>query len=105
MSVITTLRAPTCCATSAPMMPIGPAPVTSTSSPTRSKESAVCTALPKRVEDRRDLVGDVVGDRHDVALGNAEILGEGARPVHADAQRVAAEMPPAGAAVAADGRR
>src|SRR6056297_2758739 len=28
------------------MMPMGPAPVTSTSSPTRSKLSAVCTALP-----------------------------------------------------------
>src|SRR6056297_2438689 len=28
------------------MIPIGPAPVTSTSSPTRSKLSAVCTALP-----------------------------------------------------------
>ena len=47
MSVITTLRAPARLATSAPMMPIGPAPVTSTSSPTRSKLSAVCTALPK----------------------------------------------------------
>src|SRR5437762_9789381 len=28
------------------MQPIGPAPVISTSSPTRSNESAVCTALP-----------------------------------------------------------
>jgi hypothetical protein len=27
--------------------PMGPAPVMSTSSPTRSKDSAVCTALPK----------------------------------------------------------
>ena len=46
MSVITTLRAPARRATKAPMMPMGPAPVTSTSSPTRSKLSAVCTALP-----------------------------------------------------------
>ena len=46
MSVITTLRAPARFATSAPMIPIGPAPVTSTSSPTQSKLSAVCTAFP-----------------------------------------------------------
>ena len=46
-SVITTCRAPTWRATAAAMMPMGPAPVISTSSPTRSKLSAVCTALPK----------------------------------------------------------
>ncbi len=45
-SVITTWRAPTWRQTAAAMMPIGPAPVMSTSSPTRSKERAVCTALP-----------------------------------------------------------
>ena len=45
-SVITTLRAPTCFATAAAIIPIGPAPETSTSSPTRSNDSAVCTALP-----------------------------------------------------------
>lgn len=45
-SVITTLRAPACRATAAAMMPIGPAPVISTSSPTRGNDSAVCTALP-----------------------------------------------------------
>ncbi|CAM5270348.1 hypothetical protein STANM309S_00714 [Streptomyces tanashiensis] len=46
-SVMTTLRAPACLATAAAMMPIGPAPVTRTSSPTSGKERAVCTALPK----------------------------------------------------------
>ena len=46
-SVMTTLRAPAALATIAPMMPMGPAPVTSTSSPTQSKLSAVWTALPK----------------------------------------------------------
>ncbi len=45
-SVITTWRAPTCFATAAAIIPIGPAPVISTSSPTKSNESAVCTALP-----------------------------------------------------------
>ena len=45
-SVMTTWRAPTCRATAAAIMPIGPAPVTSTSSPTKSKLRAVWTALP-----------------------------------------------------------
>ncbi|MOA40303.1 hypothetical protein D3C78_1621640 [compost metagenome] len=40
-SVITTLRAPTCFATAAAIMPIGPAPDTSTSSPTKSNDNAV----------------------------------------------------------------
>mmetsp|Transcript_90431 Transcript_90431/g.282823 ORF Transcript_90431/g.282823 Transcript_90431/m.282823 type:complete len:221 (-) Transcript_90431:320-982(-) len=46
-SVMTTLCAPTCLARAAPMMPIGPAPVIRTSSPTRSKERVVWVALPK----------------------------------------------------------
>jgi len=46
-SVTTTCRAPTNRATAAAMRPIGPAPVMSTSSPTRSKVRAVCTALPR----------------------------------------------------------
>ena len=46
MSVMTTCRAPTWRATAPAMMPIGPAPVISTSSPTRLKDSAVCVALP-----------------------------------------------------------
>src|SRR5664280_2767819 len=45
-SVTTTKRAPTWRATAAAMSPIGPAPVTSTSSPTSGNDSAVCTALP-----------------------------------------------------------
>ena len=47
MSVITVYRAPACRATAAAMIPIGPAPVTSTSSPSSGNESAVCTAFPK----------------------------------------------------------
>ena len=47
MSVITTWRAPTCLATAAAIIPIGPAPVIKTSSPTKSNDNAVCTALPK----------------------------------------------------------
>ena len=35
--------------------------------------------IAERIEDRADLVGDVVGQRHDVEGGQAQILGEGAR--------------------------
>ena len=45
-SVMTTNRAPTWRQTAAAISPIGPAPVMSTSSPTRGKLRAVCTALP-----------------------------------------------------------
>ena len=46
MSVMTTLRAPWNLATSAAMIPIGPAPVTRTSSASAGNCSAACTALP-----------------------------------------------------------
>ncbi|MNT19242.1 hypothetical protein D3C72_1544940 [compost metagenome] len=46
ISVRTTVRAPAWRATAAAIMPMGPAPVTSTSSPSRSNCCAVCTALP-----------------------------------------------------------
>src|ERR1700677_1586635 len=45
-SVITMWRAPTNRAVATAMMPMGPAPVMSTSSPTTLKASAVCVALP-----------------------------------------------------------
>jgi hypothetical protein len=89
------------CATNAPMMPIGPAPVTSTSSPIRSKDSAVWTALPSGSKMAATSSGHVVGDRHDIVLRQRQKLAERARPVDADAQRIAAQMPPARAAVAA----
>src|SRR5665647_2187610 len=53
-SVITTCRAPAWRTTAAARQPTGPAPVMSTSSPTRSNDSAVCTALSF------DLVGEDV---------------------------------------------
>src|SRR6266568_2037098 len=43
---MTTCRAPACRATAAAMMPIGPAPVINTSSPSTGNARAVCTALP-----------------------------------------------------------
>ncbi|MNI70633.1 hypothetical protein D3C73_1264570 [compost metagenome] len=45
-SVTTTLRAPMCLQMPAAMMPIGPAPVISTSSPMTLNSSAQCAALP-----------------------------------------------------------
>ena len=57
--------------------------------------------IAEGVEDRGDLVGDVVGDGDDVGLGDRDVLGEGAGAVDADAVGVAAEVAAAGAAVAA----
>mmetsp|Transcript_55355 Transcript_55355/g.132209 ORF Transcript_55355/g.132209 Transcript_55355/m.132209 type:complete len:246 (-) Transcript_55355:334-1071(-) len=47
MSVTTMWRAPTCRQMATAMTPMGPAPVMRTSSPTRSKPSAVWVALPR----------------------------------------------------------
>ena len=69
-SVTTTWRAPTWRAIAAAITPIGPHPVMSTSSPTRSNDNAVCTALPS-------------GSR----IGAAEIvLGVRGRHLRADAR-------------------
>ena len=87
------------------MMPIGPAPVISTSSPTRSKDSAVWTALPSGIEDRADLVVDRVGQGHHVEGGQAQVLREGARFVHADAARLGVEVELARPALAAESCR
>ncbi len=57
--------------------------------------------VAQRVEDRGNLVRNVVGDRHDIVLRKGQIFAESAGPVDADAQRVAAQMPPARPAVAA----
>ena len=88
-------------AIAAAMKPIGPAPVISTSSPTRSKESAVCTALPKRIEDGGDLVRHARRQMEGVGGGNRENSAKAPGTIDADAHGVAAEMAPAGTAVAA----
>ena len=83
------------------MMPIGPAPVISTSSPTMSKASAVCAALPNgsRIEAMSSRMAS--GSLNALTAGIDEVFGERALAVDADADRVAAQMPAAGAAVAA----
>ena len=56
-SVTTILRAPDFLAIAAAMQPMGPAPVMSTSSPTRSHCSAVCVALPSGSKQARTSSG------------------------------------------------
>ena len=58
--------------------------------------------VAERVEDRGEVVGDVVGDAEGVEGRDDEVLGEGALAVHAHAHGVAAQVPAAGAAVAAE---
>ena len=100
-SVTTTWRAPAWRATATAMQPIGPAPVTSTSSPSTGNVSAVWTALPngsKIAATSSSTPGPVVPD---VGHRQRDVLGERARPLHAEPDRVRAEVPPAGHAVAA----
>jgi len=59
-SVITILRAPAIFAIGTAIQPMGPAPVMSTSSPTRSKARAVCTALPSGSEQERTSRGSSI---------------------------------------------
>src|SRR5215831_6572393 len=73
------------------MMPMGPAPVISTSSPRTGKLSAVWTALPngsKMAATSRSMDG---------SWCQTFVI---ARPVDADSLGVGAQMPPAGQAVA-----
>ena len=101
MSVITTLRAPAMLAIGTAMQPIGPAPVMSTSSPTRSNESAVWTALPSGSEQEITSSGILGSHRQRFELGTETIFGEATRPIHADALCVRAKVTPAGEAIAA----
>ena len=55
-SVTTICRAPTWRQTAAAMMPMGPAPVISTSSPTRSKDKRGVHRIAERIENGADLV-------------------------------------------------
>ena len=98
---MTMWRAPQCRAMATAMMPMGPAPVMSTSSPTTLKASAVCVALPKRIEDGGDFIVDGGRQLEYIARRNGQIFGECARPVHAHARGIAAQVPPPGAAIAA----
>ena len=56
-----------------------------------------------RVEDGGDIVGDVGGQRKGIDRRDAQVLGEAARAVDADPDRVAAQVTPPGAALKAAG--
>src|SRR5690606_27188096 len=58
--------------------------------------------VSERVEDGRHLVGDRVRQLEDVECWHRDVIRERARTADADADSVAAEVPPAGAAVAVD---
>ena len=57
--------------------------------------------VAERIEDAGDVVGDRVRQLERVAGGDRQVLGETALAVHAHAHGVAAQVAPAGAAVAA----
>ena len=58
--------------------------------------------VAERVENRRQVIGDVVGDLERVERGDHQVFGERALAVDADADGVAAQMAAPGAAVAAE---
>src|SRR5262249_55322086 len=62
-------RAPTCFEMAAAITPMGPAPVMRTSSPTRSKESAVCTAFPSGSKNEAISSGIPFGTRKTLNAG------------------------------------
>ena len=64
------------------------------------RQRRVC-GVAERVEDRRDVVRDVVGQREDVLCGNGDVFGEGTLTGDADADVVVAEVAAACPAVAA----
>ena len=101
-SVTTILRAPQWRAIAVAMQPMGPAPVISTSSPTRSNWSAVWVALPRGSKQERTSSGMAGSTGTALRRRDAEVLRERAGPVDADALRVLAEVPAAREAVAAD---
>ena len=101
MSVITVYRAAACRATAAAMIPIGPAPVTSTSSPSSGNDSAVCTAFPKGSKIAATSNGIVSAVPPDIRHRQRDVFRERARPVHPHAHRVRAQVPPPRQAVPA----
>ena len=84
------------------MQPIGPAPVMSTSSPTRSKDKRGVHGVAERIETGKHIERNR-WDRQcqTFGVGMETIFGEGARTIHADALCVRAKMTPAGQTISA----
>ena len=93
--------APTWRAIATAIMPMGPAPVINTSSPTRSNASAVCTAFPSgsRMHAMSSETSSGIGCTFDA--GNDDVLGKGTGPIDADADGPDAQVAATGLAVAA----
>ena len=79
----------------------GRRPVTSTSSPSTGNVSAVWTALPNGSKIAADVLGDPGPVVPDVRHRQRDVLGECAGPLHAEPDRVRAQVPPPRHAVAA----
>ena len=77
----------------AAMMPIGPAPVISTSSPTRSNDSAVCVALPSG--SRNDATSSLMwsGSLNALTAGMDRYSAKAPGRLDPDALGVAAQVP------------
>ena len=83
------------------MMPMGPAPVISTSSPTPRRRGRCESRCRGGRRWRRPPEATLVRCRHTLRMAEHDVLGEAARALHAQAERVRAEMPAAGEAAAA----
>src|SRR5262245_15684657 len=74
------------------MHPIGPAPITSTSSPSTENDKRCVHRVVERIEDRHDVLIDPRPMRPDIRHRPRQKFGERTRPVHVEADRVRAEM-------------
>ena len=94
-------RAPTWRATAIAIRPMGPHPVTSTSSPTTGKASAVWTALPSGSNSAPTSGSIALWCTQTLVAGSDEELGERAVALHADTLSADAHLAASGTAVAA----
>ena len=101
MSVITMLRAPACRQIATAMQPIGPAPVIRTSSPIRSKESAVWVAFPSGSKQESTSSGIFGIGMPDIGHRDREKFRERALAIDSYSLGVGAKMTPPGEAIAA----
>ena len=83
------------------MQPIGPAPVTSTSSPSTGNVSAVCTAFPNGSKIAATSSSTPGQWCQMFVIGSATSSANAPGPLHAEPDRVGAQVPPPGHAVAA----
>ncbi len=83
------------------MMPIGPAPVIKTSSPSTGNEQRGVDGVSEWIEDGGHVQIDVFLVAPDVGHRHGDVVGERAGPIHAHALGVRAEMAAASETIAA----